>query len=342
MRRCVQLARNGLGSTYPNPLVGSVIVSNDNIIGEGWHQRAGEAHAEVQAINSVKDKEQLKNAAIYINLEPCSHFGKTPPCSDLIIRYGIKTVIIGNTDPNPLVSGSGIQKLREAGCHVLTGVLEDECYDLNKRFFTFHIKKRPYIILKWAETLDGFIAPNPSVRKEKSPVWITNPCSLQLAHKLRSREMAILVGTTTASQDNPSLTTRHWAGKNPVRIVIDKDLKLSKELSIFNQSAETIVITQKDNIFSKGVTGIKADFSQPLAQQISAILYKEKIQSLIVEGGTKTIQNFIDENLWDEALIFTGEKTFEDGIDAPKIQGKLKLKQNILSDVLHVYENIKN
>ena len=220
IKRCIELAKNGLGATYPNPLVGSVIVYKNKIIGEGWHQKAGAPHAEVNAINSVKDESLLNKSTIYVSLEPCSHFGKTPPCSDLIIAKGIKKVIIGTVDPFAEVAGRGIKKLMEAGCEVQVGILEKECQDLNKRFFTFHQKKRPYIILKWAQTTDGFIAPK--VQEKREPVWITNQYSKQLVHKWRSEEQAILVGTNTAIADNPKLNTRLWNGKNPVRVVIDK------------------------------------------------------------------------------------------------------------------------
>ena len=245
INRCIQLAKNGLGTTYPNPMVGSVIVYNDEIIGEGWHQKAGESHAEVNAINSVKDKSLLSKSTIYVSLEPCSHFGKTPPCCDLIIKNNIPNVVIGTVDPFAKVAGNGIKKLLEAGKNVTIGILEDECNDLNKRFFTFHTKKRPYIILKWAESADGFIAP--SSKDKKEPVWITNEISRQLVHKWRSEEQAILVGTQTVLDDNPSLTTRDWFGKNPIRIVLDQNNKISKENHIFDSQAKTLSIS-KDEI----------------------------------------------------------------------------------------------
>ena len=233
MLRCLQLAKNGLGSTYPNPMVGSVIVYEDRIIGEGWHQQAGQPHAEVNAVNSVNDQSLLDKATIYVSLEPCSHFGKTPPCSDLIIAKGIKKVVIGTVDPFAEVAGRGIKKLIDAGCEVLVGVLEQECQQLNKRFFTFHQKKRPYIILKWAESLDGFIAPEAKSRSSREPVWITNSYSKQLVHKWRAEEQSILVGTKTVEADNPSLTTRDWSGKSPTRIVLDRELKISEESCCF-------------------------------------------------------------------------------------------------------------
>lgn len=341
MHRCIQLAKNGLGLTYPNPLVGSVIVLDDKIIGEGWHQKAGKAHAEVNAVHSVKNKELLRKATIYINLEPCSHYGKTPPCSNFIIESGIKNVVIGNLDPNPKVAGKGIKKLKEAGCMVRTGVLKNECAELNKRFFTFYKKKRPYIILKWAQTLDGFIAPNPTDRNEQKPVWITNSYSRQFVHKLRAKEMSILVGTTTVLQDNPTLTTRDWAGENPVRLVIDRELKLPHHFSVFNQSAPTIVFTEREKDTVGKTTYEKIDFTN-LPSEICRILYKHSLQSVIIEGGSQTIQSFIDENLWDDAYVFIGKKIFHKGISAPHVKGVLLGEKHIVNDELFIYRNIKN
>lgn len=339
MHRCIQLAKNGLGTTYPNPLVGSVVVYQDQIIGEGWHYKAGLPHAEVNAIRSVQDKTRLKEATIYVNLEPCSHIGKTPPCSDLIIQSGIKNVVIGNLDSNPQVAGRGIKKLIDAGCTVTTGILEAECAALNKRFFTFHQKKRPFILLKWAQTRDGFIAPTSERRKEAKPVWITNTYSRQVVHKMRGQEMAILVGTNTAQQDNPSLTTRSWAGNNPTRIVIDRKLKLDKELSIFNTEAETIVITEEIENSTNHLQYETIDFSGEIASQICDVLYKNNIQSVIIEGGSKTLQTFIDENLWDEAFIFSGPVNFGDGISAPALKGRFIFEEFIRSDSLYLYKN---
>lgn len=339
MHRCIQLAKNGLGTTYPNPLVGSVVVYQDQIIGEGWHYKAGLPHAEVNAIRSVQDKTRLKEATIYVNLEPCSHIGKTPPCSDLIIQSGIKNVVIGNLDSNPQVAGRGIKKLIDAGCTVTTGILEAECAALNKRFFTFHQKKRPFILLKWAQTRDGFIAPTSERRKEAKPVWITNTYSRQVVHKMRGQEMAILVGTNTAQQDNPSLTTRSWAGNNPTRIVIDRKLKLDKELSIFNTEAETIVITEEIENSTNHLQYETIDFSGEIASQICDVLYKNNIQSVIIEGGSITLQTFIDENLWDEAFIFSGPVNFGDGISAPALKGRFIFEEFIRSDSLYLYKN---
>ncbi len=336
MKRCIELAKNGLGSTYPNPLVGSVLVHNDTIIGEGWHYKSGEPHAEVLAIKSVKDKKLLPEATIYVSLEPCSHFGKTPPCANLIIQKGIKNVVIGSKDPNPKISGKGIKLLQDAGCNVTFGVLEKECNLLNKRFFTFHKKKRPYIILKWAQTANGFIAPKH--KEEKKPVWITNPFSRQLVHKWRSEEQAILVGTNTVIQDNPSLTVRDWFGKNPLRCVIDKDLIVPENASVFSNEAPTVVFTQKNKPDSETICFEKIDFSNSseVVKHICHTLYLHTIQSVIIEGGAKTLQTFIDENLWDEARIFTGNLSFIDGVKAPNITGKSIFEQKINNDHLTI------
>ncbi|MGB8704834.1 MAG: bifunctional diaminohydroxyphosphoribosylaminopyrimidine deaminase/5-amino-6-(5-phosphoribosylamino)uracil reductase RibD [Gillisia sp.] len=345
INRCMQLAENGLGTTYPNPLVGSVIVYENKIIGEGWHRKAGEAHAEVNAINSVADKTLLKKATIYVSLEPCSHFGKTPPCSDLIIASGFKKVVIGNVDPFEKVAGRGIKKLMDAGCEVQVGILEKKCSALNKRFFTFHQKRRPNIILKWAQSDDGFIAPTHKI--ERKPVWITNKYSNQLVHKWRSEEQAIVVGTNTAVADNPKLNTRLWKGKSPVRVLLDKNLRVSKDSALLDGSIKTIIIhdhelddsAQNRMVFSENISYKDIDFEKDLALQICNILYQQGLQSVIIEGGTRTLQTFIDENCWDEARIFTGKIRFKNGIKAPFIQGKPIKDTFIGSDKLQVLEN---
>lgn len=333
IKRCIELAKNGLGTTYPNPMVGSVIVYNNQIIGEGWHKKAGEPHAEVNAINSVKDKSLLAKSTIYVSLEPCSHFGKTPPCCDLILAHNIPNVVIGTIDPFAKVAGNGIKKLVEAGKKVTVGVLEKECNELNKRFFTYHQKNRPYIILKWAETHDGFIAP---VTKEtQKPVWITNQYSRQLVHKWRSEEQAILVGTQTVLDDNPTLNVRDWSGKNPVRIVVDRSGKISENYHVKDQKIKTIVITEKKNLISTNNLQFEnCIFDNLLLTSICEILYKNEIQSVIIEGGTKTIQSFIDANLWDEARIFKGNLSFGSGIKSPAINFNNAEKQSILEDEL--------
>jgi diaminohydroxyphosphoribosylaminopyrimidine deaminase/5-amino-6-(5-phosphoribosylamino)uracil reductase len=327
IKRCLEIAKNGLGSTAPNPMVGSVIVHKDQIIGEGFTSAYGSHHAEVNAINSVTNKALLKTATLYVTLEPCSHFGKTPPCSHLIIEHQIPSVVIGCMDDNPEVSGQGIAKLKAAGCQVTVGILETECKAHHKRFFTFHNKKRPYIILKWAETKDGFIAP---ISKDtKQPVWITNAYSRQLVHKWRAEEQAILVGTSTVLEDNPSLTVRDWTGKHPIRIVIDKDNKLSKDHAVFNSVADTLVISNET-----------IDFNKPVAQQIATFLHAKQINSVIIEGGAQTLQTFINEDLWDEARIFTGTSEFKNGIKAPKFSGQLISEALIIDDTLNIY--VKN
>ena len=344
MLRCIQLAKNGLGTTYPNPLVGSVIVFDGRIIGEGWHYKSGLAHAEVNAISNVKDKDLLKKATIYVSLEPCSHHGKTPPCADLIINSGIKKVDVGSMDTNPKVAGKGIVRLIGKGCDVITGILESECDELNKRFFTFHQRKRPFIFLKWAESADGFIAPLAVKNNSKrEPVWISNEHSRQIVHKTRTLEQAILIGTTTATVDNPALTARDWVGTNPLRVLIDRQLRLAEEVSVLDGAVKTIIITEKEAINEDNLFYEKIDFSENPALQICDVLYKYQIQSLIVEGGMKTLQTFIDEELWDEALIFKGNNVlFANGIAAPKFHGSQFSEEKIKGDTLQQFKNHSN
>jgi diaminohydroxyphosphoribosylaminopyrimidine deaminase/5-amino-6-(5-phosphoribosylamino)uracil reductase len=336
--RCISLAKNGLGTTYPNPMVGSVIVYEGKIIGEGWHKKAGEPHAEVNAVNSVHDKTLLKKATIYVSLEPCSHFGKTPPCCDLIIKNKIPNVVIGTVDPNIMVAGNGIKKLIEAGIHVTIGILEDECNELNKRFFTFHQKKRPYILLKWAQSQDGFIAPLEKL--EKKPVWITNTYSRQLVHKWRTEEQAILVGTQTVIDDNPKLNARDWYGNNPIRIILDQNNRIPKENAVFDNQTKTIVFSNSENTISEENTIFEViDFKQNIAKQIVDSLYRHNIQSVIIEGGLQTLQTFIDANLWDEARVFTGKTNLEKGIKAPFIQKTNSEKHTIDTDEFLIIRN---
>ena len=338
IRRCIELAKNGLGTTYPNPMVGSVIVYDDKIIGEGWHKKAGEPHAEVNAINSVKDKSLLNKATIYVSLEPCSHFGKTPPCCDLIIKNKIPNVVIGTVDPNEKVAGNGIKKMIEAGTHVTIGILEAECNELNKRFFTFHEKKRPYIILKWAESKDGFIAPLEKL--EKKPVWITNQYSRQLVHKWRSEEQAIFVGTQTVIDDNPKLDVRDWTGNNPIRVVLDQNNRISNDSQIFDGQTKTIVFSKfKPTVEKENIIFEVIDFEQNIATQIVQKLYQHQIQSVIIEGGRQTLQTFIDSNLWDEARIFIGNIQIRNGIKAPIIVKKSFEKISIGEDELILFRN---
>ena len=336
MRRCIELAKLGLGNTYPNPMVGSVIVYKKKIIGEGWHREAGQSHAEVNAIESVTDNSLLKKATIYVSLEPCSHFGKTPPCADRIISEGIPKVVIGSVDPNPKVAGNGIQKLIDAGCKVKSGILKEECDALNKRFFTYHQLKRPYIILKWAETKDGFIAP--LKRDEQKPVWITNELSRQRVHKIRAEEQAILIGTNTALEDNPSLTVRDWEGTSPTKILIDRNLKVSEDFKIFRDEKPVLVFTSENKKDTNHSLNIKVDFERDLAPQICNSLFERGIQSVIVEGGAQTIQSFIDLDLWDEAFVFQGKGSFESGVARPKIEGTQISEEKIEDDLLIHYK----
>ena len=326
IKRCLQIAKNGLSGTMPNPSVGAVIAYNDLIIGEGFTSKYGGNHAEVNAINAVSDKSLLVKSTLYVSLEPCSHFGKTPPCCNLIIDNKIPNVVIGITDSNTKVAGQGIKKLIEAGTNVTVGILEKECCEANIRFFTFHEKKRPYIILKWAETQNGFIAP--LTKNEQKPVWITNEFSRQLVHKWRSEEHAILVGTQTVIADNPKLNVRDWTGKNPIRIVLDLKNRLPADSHVFNNDQQTVIINNK-NINSKN----------NIAQEIANLLYKQNIQSVIIEGGRQTIQTFIDANLWDEARVFIGNILFENGTKAPIINKSLQSEIKILDDRLLIFRN---
>jgi len=329
-----------MGTTYPNPMVGSVIVVDDVIIGEGWHRKAGESHAEVYAINSVKDKSLLKDATIYVSLEPCSHFGKTPPCSNLIVNSGIKNVIIGSIDSNSLVSGKGVEYLKSHGCNVVVGVIKNECKELNKRFFTFHNNKRPFIILKWAETADGFIDKLRDSNSDKSPNWISNNYSQQLVHKMRAQEQAILVGTKTVLNDNPSLTARNWQGINPIRIVLDRKLKIPNNFNVMNGEVKTIVFTEKKTkSLPKNLIFEEIDFSKNVPNQICEKLFEYEIQSFIIEGGAQTLQSFIDANLWDEAYVFKGDTIFEKGLKAPELE-KVPFKINkVVNDTLFQFKN---
>ncbi|MEM6719081.1 MAG: bifunctional diaminohydroxyphosphoribosylaminopyrimidine deaminase/5-amino-6-(5-phosphoribosylamino)uracil reductase RibD [Bacteroidota bacterium] len=339
MKRCLQLAANGLPAAIPNPSVGAVIVHNDVIIGEGYTSAYGGSHAEVNAVNSVEDKSLLKEATIYVSLEPCSHFGKTPPCSDLIIRHQIPKVVIGTIDPFAKVAGRGIKKLQDAGCEVILDVLKDECIASNKRFFTFHEHKRPYIILKWAQTQEGFID---KIRNENDPVqpnWITNEYSRQLVHKWRSEEAAILVGTNTAITDNPKLNTRDWYGNNPVRVVLDRTMRIPQDYSLFDESVKTIVITEQEKVSTEKLIFEAIDFSENIAQQICDILYRHNLQSVIIEGGRQTLQTFIDANLWDEARIFTGKVSFHNGVEGPIWSGTLQSNTIILDNLLQTFTN---
>lgn len=335
----MQIAKNGIGTTRPNPSVGAVIVYQNKIIGEGFTSSHGENHAEVNAINAVENKSLLKEATIFVTLEPCSHFGKTPPCADLIVKHQLKQVIIGCLDSNSLVAGKGVSHLENAGINVIVGVLETECRMHHKRFFKVQENKRPYIILKWAETKDGFVAP--IAKNEIKPIFISNTYSQQLVHKLRSAEHAILVGTKTVLADNPKLNIRSWSGENPIRVVLDNTLRIPKNSNILDGSTKTIIITSakdKNIVSSKNLIFEEIDFSKNIAKQVCEVLSKYQIQSLIVEGGTQTLQTFIDEKLWDEAMVFVGNTSFVKGVKSPIITKEFK-EEFIESDVLKRYTN---
>ena len=334
MQRCLKLAQKGIGLVFPNPMVGCVIVYEGEIIGEGFHQKYGEAHAEVNAINSVTDKSLLNKSTLYVNLEPCAHFGKTPPCANLIIENKIPKVVICCVDSFFEVFGKGIEKMTNEGIEVIVGVLEKESRELNKRFFTFYEKNRPYVVLKWAESKDGFIAPN----NQNEPFWMTSSKSKKLAHKWRAEETAILVGRITAEKDNPSLTVREVKGKNPIRIVIDKELKLSTDLNLFDSDAKTLIFNAIKSEEINSNVFIKTDFNN-LVLNILEYLYKQNIQSVIIEGGSKTLQSFINENTWDEARIFTTNIKLENGVKSPIIKGKNSSKIQIDTDCLKIIIN---
>lgn len=319
MLRCLELAALGKGYTYPNPLVGSVITHHGKIIGEGYHREYGEAHAEVNAISSVNRRDLLTHSTLYVNLEPCCHVGKTPPCTDLIIDTGIPRVVISSPDPNPAVAGKGIESLNNAGCKVTVGILENENRALNRSFFTFFEKKRPFVILKWAESLDGFLD---TIRTPDTPIepnWITGEVGRTLVHKWRAAEQAIMVGGRTLLQDNPALTVRYWTGRQPLRIAISRQKYFGKHLHLLDQKAPTLIYTDKKMMHEPGVTYVKLDYRKEILPQIMVDLYNREIQSLIVEGGKELLESFISSGLWDEAFVFTGDRRFNNGIKAPML-----------------------
>ncbi len=323
MQRCIELARNGLCNVSPNPMVGAVIVCNGRIIGEGYHIRYGEPHAEVNAIRSVKNAELLKQSTIYVSLEPCSHYGKTPPCADLIIEKGIPRVVVGCLDPFPEVAGRGIRKLREAGREVIVGTLEEACKELISHFITFNTLHRPYITLKWAESADGFLDVN---RESGTPVILSTPLSAMLVHKKRAESDAILVGTRTARLDNPSLTVRNWQGRNPVRVVIDRELSLPTSLHLFDDKVPTLVFTAHTRPDTEQVKYITTDYSAPILPQMMNKLYELQLQSLLVEGGRQLLQSFIDAGLWDEIFIERCTPMLQSGVKAPEISKKFSYR----------------
>lgn len=321
MQRCFELARRGMGLVSPNPLVGCVIVYRGEIIGEGYHQQIGGAHAEVNAIRSVKNQSLLSESTLYVNLEPCAHFGKTPPCAPLIVQHNIRKVVIGNRDPFSEVDGKGIQLLREAGIEVETDCEAEEGRWLNRRFFTYHTEHRPYIVLKWAQSADGFLD-RERTENERGVNWITAPHTQLLTHRWRAQEDAILVGTRTALIDNPSLTTRQSAGSSPHRLLIDRNLKVSEDAHIFSSEAKTTVFNASKSSRKNHIEWVDLDFEAPLLPQIMRYAYSAQIQSILVEGGAHTLAVFVAEELWDEARIITGQPVFERGITPPTITGK--------------------
>lgn len=340
MQRCLDLAEQGLGNVAPNPLVGCVIVHRDKIIGEGFHIRYGGAHAEVNAVNSVRERSLLKDSTLYVSLEPCAHHGKTPPCTDLILKEKIGHVVVGAVDSYCEVAGRGIEKLKENGVKVKTGILREACRWQNRRFFTFHEKRRPYVILKWAQSSDGFIGVRRDASQHGSQVWISNALSRQYVHKNRTCEAAILVGGRTALADNPSLTARDWSGNQPLRIVIDKHGNLPIGLHIFDGTAPTIVFAPFEMENFTNLDFIRMNFgSEFIEQQILHHLFVRDIQSVIVEGGAATLNGFIGENLWDEAHIYRGNTFLFDGVEAPKIAGKIIAHENFDDDLLTVLVN---
>ena len=341
MARCIEIGKNAMGSAPPNPMVGAVIVSEDRIIGEGYTSAFGGPHAEVNAINSVEDPALLTQATLYVTLEPCSHYGKTPPCANLILESGIPKVVVGIKDPNEKVAGTGIRRLEEGGCKVITGILEQQCRYHHRRFLTYHEKKRPYVILKWAQSSDGYMTPKAAVRdSDPKPFWISSKASRQLVHKWRSEEQAILVGTNTALKDNPSLTTRSWKGKNPLRVLLDRNLRVPKNFKILSGNVPTLVLTckapQNDNPTLEYIMIPEEEFD---AQGILGIMWQRGISSIIVEGGRKVLDLFLLEGLWDEARIFTGNASLQDGLEAPVLKNINAALFEVGTDQLKIIQN---
>lgn len=344
IKRCLELASLAIGNVSPNPMVGCVIVHNGKIIGEGYHQKYGEAHAEPNAVKSVIERFGaeaeilLRESTAYVNLEPCAHFGKTPPCADLFVKHQLKKVVIGNRDPFSGVDGKGIEKLKNAGIEVISGILDDECREFNRRFFTRIQKQRPYIILKWAETANGYFA-----TKDGHQKWISGALAKRLAHQWRTEEDAILVGKQTVIMDNPQLTAREWPGKNPIRLVIDKNLQVPQSNHIYNADAKTIIFNEVKTDVAENIHYIQMeDMHFYLAQKIAFQLYLMDVQSVIVEGGAKILTQFLDTNLWDEARIFSSSERWDDGVPSPVVNGHLKEQIQVGSDKLSIYKNIFN
>lgn len=338
MQRCIDLALAGAGSVAPNPMVGAVLVYEDRIIGEGFHEKYGEAHAEVNCLKSVAiaDRELISAATLYVSLEPCAHYGKTPPCAQLIIDQHIPTVVIGCNDPFAKVNGKGIALLKEAGVTVVVGVLEEKAKALNRRFFTFHQQQRPYIILKWAETANQKMASDTNER-----LFISNEYSNRLVHRWRSEEAGILVGTNTALKDNPALTNRLWKGNNPIRLLIDRNLTVPISYKLFNEEAITIVFNEIKEVTDTPIIYALIDFQKNVLEQIMHYCYQYPIQSILVEGGAKLLQSFIDAGIWDEArVIQNGMLTVASGIAAPLLKGEVLAETvQLATDTIFFYSN---
>ena len=337
MNRCLNLAQKALGDTHPNPIVGAVVVYDNQIIGEGWHKKAGTPHAEVHAINAVEDKTLLPKSTLYINLEPCSHSGKTPPCADFIIHHKIKKVVYASKDPNPLVAGQGILKLKNAGIEVVEGVLQQEAEYINRRFYTFHQEKRPYILLKWAQSRDGFIAPLDKNKKDQSVFWISSPLSKQKVHQWRSEEVAILIGVQTVLTDNPSLTTREWPGNNPLRIIMDPNNRIPEEATVLQDTFPTLVVNRNRSKKQMAKNKEQLQLSPYTLEELLKNCYEKNILSILVEGVQKTLQSFIENNLWDEVRIFTSNTDLLEGVKAPQFKRNASSTEQVHSDKLNVY-----
>jgi diaminohydroxyphosphoribosylaminopyrimidine deaminase/5-amino-6-(5-phosphoribosylamino)uracil reductase len=337
MRRCMELAVKAEGMTYPNPLVGSVIVYEGKIVGEGYHLRSGESHAEVIAINSVTDKSVLNRSTLYVNLEPCSHFGKTPPCADFIISNHIPRIVIGTTDTSGKVSGRGIKRLQDSGCEVITGILNAECRQVNRRFFTFHEKKRPYITLKWAQSADGYLDIKRSEYHKTGPTWISGKPERVLVHKWRAAEQAILVGAGTIRADDPRLNVREWKGADPVKLILSSSGSFTSRLTDGSADNEIIVFTHNPEAVIPRSTMVILQENRSSVSQICEYLYSSGIQSLFIEGGASVLDSFITAGLWDEARIFTGKDIFIEGVKAPLVKGKLGSKTVFSGSSLEIY-----
>ncbi|SDC32773.1 diaminohydroxyphosphoribosylaminopyrimidine deaminase [Williamwhitmania taraxaci] len=349
MERCIQIAQGGLGNVAPNPLVGSVVVCDGRIIGEGFHAEFGKSHAEVNAINSVTDKEQLKKSTLYVSLEPCSHQGKTPPCADFIVAMGIPRVVVAVRDPFPEVSGQGIARLLEAGIEVIEGVLSERAMEVNRRFFTFQLKKRPYIILKWAQSLDGYVDIERLPGDDQKPIWITNELARAVVHRWRSEEQSIMVGTRTVELDNPRLSVRDWRGKSPIRVVIDRTLRLPADANVYDEVSQTLIMMGNNSgsasrrqlfLNRPNIEMVTIDFSRDIEPQIMEVLYQRSVQSIIIEGGPQILESFISRNLWDEARVFIGRKLFNSGVRAPVLLAQPITEDRLFDSILYTYRNV--